>query len=188
MLHHLSSWATTARSIRHGTRPERSRVRTTLLPALAGATTAATLIVSPTVASAQAGVDRVGPVTTVVPVAFGDPTPDNPDGVSLMFAECDFVQRVERPDGSSQETQHCNLTEPFFVFPGDPPERALTWTVGDCTWFSDYFLTTTPEAEPVAADRAKLTVTPSGAVNVISFYPPLPTTEAQCDGGPGSVG
>ncbi|MEN8239455.1 MAG: hypothetical protein ABFR53_09665, partial [Actinomycetota bacterium] len=60
-------------------------------------------------ALAKASVDRVeGPFETVVPVAFAD----NPAGVELMFAECDFVQRVEKPDGSSVETQHCQLTEP----------------------------------------------------------------------------
>jgi hypothetical protein len=141
-----------------------------------------------TVASAKATVDRVGPFTTVVPVAFDEPTPDNPDGVALMFAECDFVQRVEKPDGSSVETQHCQLTEPFSVFPGTPPERALASTSGECTWFSDYFLTITPEAEPLTAKRARLTVTPSGEVNVSTFYPPEPKTEAQCDEGPGSLG
>jgi len=85
------------------------------------------------------------------------------------------------------ETQHCHLTEPFVVFPGTPPERALTDTAGECTWFSDDYLTTTPDAEPIAAERSRLTVTPSGEVNVTTFYPPNPKTESECEEGPGSV-
>lgn len=160
----------------------------TTLTILAGMATATALITSSTAASAEASVERTGPFTTVVPVAFDDPTPDNPDGVRLMFADCDYVQRTENPDGSSVEHQHCQLTEPFVVFPGSPPERALASTSGECTWFSDYFLTTTPEAEPVTAERARLTVTPSGRVNVTTFYPPDPRTEAECEEGPGSLG
>lgn len=188
MTHQMRSQAATAWSTGRGTDSREKTMRTRLLATLAGVTTVTALIASPTVASAKATVDRVGPFTTVVPVAFNDPTSDNPDGVALMFAECDFVQRVEKPDGSSVETQHCQLTEPFFVFPGTPPERALTSTSGECTWFSDYFLTTTPEAEPLAAEKARLTVTPSGKVNVTTFYPPNPKTEAQCAEGPGSLG
>lgn len=141
---------------------------------LAGVATAAALIASPTAASAKASVDRVGPFTTVVPVAFAD----NAAGVELMFAECDFVQRVEKPDGSSVETQHCNLTGPFVEFPGTPPERAFTNTAGTCTWFSDYFLQDTGES--LAADSVRLTVTPSGKVSVTTKYPPNPTPEEDC--------
>jgi hypothetical protein len=187
MTHRIRSRAATAPSTGRATDSRKTTMRTALLAPLAGVTAVAALIASPTVAAAEATVDRVGPFTTVVPVAFNDPTPDNPDGVELMFAECDFVQRVEKPDGSSVETQHCHLTEPFFVFPGTPPERALANTAGECTWFSDYFLTSTPEAEPLAAEKARVTVTPSGEVDVTSFYPPDPMTEAQCDEGPGSL-
>lgn len=162
-------------------------MRTKLLGTFIGAVTATALITSPTTASAEAVVDRVGPFTTVVPVAFDDPTPDNPEGVALMFAECDFVQRVEKPDGSAVETQHCHLTDPFPDFPGTPPKRALARTFGECAWFSDYFLTTTPEAEPVTAEKVRLTVTPSGNVNVTSFYATDPKTESQCDEGPGNL-
>ena len=168
--------------------PKENTMRTRLWATLAAVATAAALIASPTAAFAKTTVDRLGPFTTVVPVAFNDPTPDNPDGVELMFAECDFVQRVVKPDGSSAETQHCQLTEPFFVFPGSPPDRALTNTSGECTWFSDYFLNATPDAEPLTAERARLTVTPSGNVNVTTFYPPNPKTESECEDGPGSVG
>ena len=125
-------------------------------------------------AQAKASVDRVGPFVTVVPVAYAD----NPAGVELMFAECDFVQRVEKPDGSSVETQRCHLTEPFFEFPGTPPERAFTNTAGECTWFSDYSLQT--GGESYAADSVRLTVTPSGNVSVTTMYPPNPTLESDC--------
>jgi hypothetical protein len=130
--------------------------------------------VSASAALAKASVDRVGPFETVVPVAFAD----NPAGVELMFAYCDFVQRVEKPDGSSVETQHCDLTEPFFEFPGEPPERAFTNKAGTCVWFSDYWLQTTGES--LAADSVRLTVTPSGKVSVTTMYPPDPTPEDEC--------
>ena len=131
--------------------------------------------VSASAALAKATVDRVeGPFETVVPVALAD----NPAGVELMFAECDFVQRVEKPDGSSVETQHCQLTEPFVAFPGTPPERAFTNTAGSCVWFSDYFLQTTGES--LAADSVRLTVTPSGKVSVTTMYPQNPTLESEC--------
>jgi hypothetical protein len=97
-----------------------------------------------------------------------------------MFAECDFVQRVEKPDGSSVEIQHCQLTDPFFVFPGMPPERAFTNTEGSCTWFSDYFIQTDPGGDPPTADSVRLTVTPSGKVSVTTMYGPNPTLESEC--------
>lgn len=151
-------------------------MHTKLIAALAGLTTATALIAAPTVASAKATVDRVGPFTTVVPVAFVD---TNPAGVELMFADCDYVQRVQKPDGSSVETQHCQLTEPFVEFPGTPPERALTNTAGECIWFSDYFANTT--GETIYADKARLTVTPSGQVSATTFYPPNPKSAAECE-------
>lgn len=124
---------------------------------------------SASTAVARANVDRIeGPFVTVVPVALAD----NPAGVELMFAECDFIQRVEKPDGSAVESQHCQLTEPFFDFPGTPPERAFTNTAGSCIWFSDYSLLTT--GEDVLAESVRLTVTPSGRVNVTTRYPAEP--------------
>ncbi len=125
--------------------------------------------VSASAAAAGAVVDRVeGPFDTVVPVAFAD----NPAGVELMFAECDFVHRVERPDGSAMETQTCHLTDPFFEFPGTPPTRAFNPPPGPCLWFSDYFSQTT--GEDVWAESVKLTVTPAGIVNVTTMYPAEP--------------
>lgn len=127
-----------------------------------------TLVVglSSTAAGAAASVERVeGPFLTVVPTAFAD----NPAGVELMFAECDFVQRVEKPDGTAVETQHCHLTEPFFEFPGTAPDSAFTNTEGECVWFSDYWSQTTGAV--VYAESVRLTVTPSGKVSVTTKYP-----------------
>ncbi|MBT8241841.1 MAG: hypothetical protein KJN63_11500 [Acidimicrobiia bacterium] len=127
------------------------------------------LSMSATTVSAKANVDRVeGPFETVVPVAFAD----NPAGVELMFVECDFVQRVTKPDGSAKETQKCHLTRPFFVFPGEPPTRAFNPPSGACLWFSDYMQL--KSGEEVWADGVKLTVTPSGRVNVTTTYPAEP--------------
>lgn len=120
-------------------------------------------------AGANAGVDEVkGPFVSVVPVAYAD----NPAGVELMFVQCDFVRRVVNPDGSAKETQHCHLTEPFVVFPGTPPDRAFNNRAGECIWFSDYFLLTT--GDDVLADSVRVTVSPSGVVNVTTTYPATP--------------
>jgi hypothetical protein len=117
----------------------------------------------------RASVDRIaGPFVSVVPVAYAD----NPAGVELMFVECDFVQRVEKPDGTAVETQQCTLTEPFVEFPGTPPTEAFTNTAGECIWFSDYFLQAT--GEEVLAESVRLTVTPSGNVSVTTMYPSEP--------------
>ncbi len=137
------------------------------------ACTAAVLAV-PSSALADASVDRIGPVTTTVPTAFVD----NEIGVELMYAECDYVQQVVRPDGSSVETQECVLTEPYEELPGTPPERAVTDSSGPCVWFSDYVVVTT--GETVYADSVRLTVTPSGRVSVTSFYAPEPTPVSEC--------
>lgn len=145
----------------------------TRLAAVVTASTTAALVV-PSSALAEASVDRVGPVVTTVPTAFVD----NEIGVELMYAECDYVQRVVEPDGSSVETQQCDLTEPFEAFPGTPPERAVTDMSGECIWFSDYFVATTGEV--VYADSVRLTVTPSGKVSVTSFYSPVPIPESEC--------
>lgn len=125
--------------------------------------------VSGQAALAHASVERIeGPFESVVPVAYAD----NPAGVELMFMECDFVQRVEKPDGSAIETQQCDLTEPFVEFPGTPPSEAFTNMAGECIWFSDYFLQTT--GEDVLAEHVRLTVTPTGNVSVTTWYPAEP--------------
>lgn len=119
-------------------------------------------------AFAKASVERIeGPFESVVPVAYAD----NPAGVELMFVECDFVQRVEMPDGSSIETQQCHLTDPFIVFPGTTPKPSPTRRVS-AFWFSDYYLQTT--GEDVLAEHVRVTVTPSGNVSVTTTYPAEP--------------
>ena len=155
-------------------------MRTKLLATVAGLTTATALIASPTAAFAKASVDGLEGFETVVPTAFVD---DNPDGVELMFAECD-MQRVEKPDGSAVEHYQCQLTEPFPPLPGTPPERALVDKAGQCIWYSDYLLD--KEEEFFYADTSRLTVTPSGKVSVTAIYPPNPLSRADCaeDGTP----
>ena len=71
-----------------------------------------------------------------MPTAFVD---DNSAGVEPMFAECD-MRRVEKPDGSAVENYHGQLTRPFDVFPGTPPEQALVDRAGQCIWYPDYWL------------------------------------------------
>ena len=117
----------------------------------------------------RASVDWVeGPFETVVPVAFAD----NPAGVELMFAKCDFVLRVEKPNGASREIQRCHLTEPFVEFPGTPPTEVFRNKEGPCVWFSDYFAQAT--GETVWAESVRLAVTPSGNVFVTTRYPADP--------------
>lgn len=139
--------------------------------------TVLTVFIGLTAPSAVAGaeVDRFeGLFETVVPVAFAD----NPAGVELMFAECDFVHRVVRPDGSAMETESCHLTDPFFVFPGTAPSSAFNISGGACVWFSDYFTQTS--GEDVFADSIRITVTPSGRVNITSTYPAEPIPLSDC--------
>ena len=95
-----------------------------------------------------------------------------------MFAECDWVHRVETPDGSAVETQTCHLTGPFFVFPGTVPDEAFTNVAGPCTWISDYFTQSTGEL--VAADSVRIVVTPSGNVHITSTYPAEPIPLSDC--------
>ena len=86
--------------------------------------------------------------------------------------ECDWVQRVVHNDGSATETQQCQLTDPFVVFPGIAPETAFINIGPPCIWQSDYFLTTTGEV--VLAETGRLIVTPSGQVHVKTHYPAEP--------------
>jgi len=136
------------------------------------------MFVGGTASAASAGgaaVDRLeGPFETVVPVAFAD----NPAGVELMFAECDFVQRLDKPDGSAREIETCHLTGPFFVFPGTAPDSAFNISGGACVWFSDYFTQTT--GDDVVADSVAITVTPSGQVHVTSTYPAEAIPPSEC--------
>jgi hypothetical protein len=143
---------------------------------LLGLAILATMITAiPPAVAAGASVDRVeGPFETVVPVADAD----NPLGAELMLADCDFVQRVERPDGSARETQKCELTGPFSDFPGTVPDRAYNNVGGACVWASDYWTQSTGDL--VIADSVHITVTPSGNVHVRSTYPTEPIPPSDC--------
>ena len=125
--------------------------------------------------AAGATTDRIdGPFETVVATGHAD----NEIGVGLMFAECDFVQRVELPDGSAIETQHCSLTGPFFVFPGTIPTKAFNDSGDACVWMSDYWLQT--DGSMVFASSFRQTVTPSGQVSATTMYPAEPIDPAGC--------
>lgn len=122
-----------------------------------------------------ATVDRIeGPFETVVPVADAD----NPEGVELMFAECQFTQWRQLPDGTAKETQQCQLTEPFFVFPGSVPDTAYNNFDGPCKAASDYWLLT--DGSLVIANSGHFTVTPSGQVHVTLTFPADPLTLEDC--------
>lgn len=129
------------------------------------------LVAASPVAARQASVDRVENFTTVLAVAM----PDNFPLGSLMRAECAFLVRVERPDGSAMETQICTLSdEPVMVpeFQGTPPALAFRLAGGPCIWTSDYWWTIADS--PVYADSFSYVVTPSGRVRVTSTYPAVP--------------
>ncbi len=131
-------------------------------------------VIAPAMA-AGAITDRIeGPFTTVVPTAYAD----NAIGVELMFAECDFVKRVELPDGSATEKQKCELTGPFVDFPGTPPDQAFRFPAGECEWASDYWGQT--DGSLVLASSFSLTVSPSGQVTATSTYPADPISPADC--------
>ena len=114
-----------------------------------------------------ASTDRIDDIETVLAVRFEDDFPLR----SLMRADCAFVQRVERPDGSSRETMTCDLSDrPVMIpdFQGAPPDRAVRYTGGACMWASDYW--TYAAGTAVYADRFTVVVTPSGKVHAESTY------------------
>jgi len=129
------------------------------------------LITAAPVSADQASVDRVESFDTVLAVASSDSFPLG----SLMRAECSFLVRVERPDGSARETQVCTLSdEPVMVpeFQGAPPDQAFRLDGGPCTWTSDYWWNVADS--PVYADSFSYVVTPAGAVRATSTYPAVP--------------
>ena len=122
-------------------------------------------------ATAQAPVDRIENVDTVLAVA----TPEEFPIASLMRAECAWVQRVELPDGSATESQVCDLSdEPVMIpeFQGSPPTRAFHFSGGPCEWASDYWLA--KNGTVVFASSVSYVVTPSGKVHIRSRYPAEP--------------
>jgi|APFre7841882724_1041349.scaffolds.fasta_scaffold40490_1 hypothetical protein len=123
------------------------------------------------VAAVGSTVARLAGFDTVVIVAMPE---DFPVG-SLMRAHCSALVRVERPDGSAIERQHCQLSdEPVMIpaFQGAAPDRAFIRTGGSCSWTSDYWYIT--EGIDVAAQSVRSIVTPSGHVFVESEYPAEP--------------
>lgn len=123
------------------------------------------------VAANTATVDRLSDVPTVLAVRMDEDFPI----ASLMRATCASLIRVERPDGSSIEVQHCQLSnEPVMIaaFQGVPPSRAFLLEDGPCAWHSDYWFAVA--GVDVLAEHFRLTVTPSGHVHVTSEYPATP--------------
>lgn len=122
--------------------------------------------------AAASSVQRLTDVPTVVAVAF----PDNFPAASLMRANCAWLQRVEKPDGSAMETMSCRLTtDPPLMRPenqGQPPKSALVNVGGACTWTSDYWWTVADV--PVYASSFRVVVTPAGLVHVTATYPAEP--------------
>jgi hypothetical protein len=129
------------------------------------------LALSAPVAADGATVQRIEDFGTSVAVRFEDDFPI----ASIMRADCAFVERVERPDGSATETLSCVLSdEPVMVpeFQGLRPTRAVSYGDVPCLWKSDYWgLTADIE---VYADDFDAVVTPGGQVHVTSSYPAEP--------------
>lgn len=119
-----------------------------------------------------ASTDQVTDVETALIVS-------SDDGIYAL-ADCKFVKRVEKPDGSAKETQKCEVTG-LFNLADDTPfvgelQHAYHETFGECSWVSDYWIATVGGAlaDLVVADGGQSTVTPSGKVTVKSTYPADP--------------
>jgi hypothetical protein len=126
-----------------------------------------TLLASPVTAT-SGSVDTIRDFATVLAVARSDDFPI----ASLMRADCAWVVRVERPDGSARETQVCQLSdEPVMIpeFQGVPPSSTFIDELGACAWHSDYWFYT--NGTDVLASSVRLVVTPSGHVLATSEYP-----------------
>ena len=127
----------------------------------------------PLPATANDRTDTVRDFGSVVAVA----RPADFPNASLMRADCAFVHRTERADGSAIETQSCELSdEPVMVpaFQGSPPDRAFIDEGGPCLWASDYWFH--HDGSEVYADSYRLVVTPSGSVQARATYPAAPLT------------
>ena len=126
-----------------------------------------------------ASVDRLeGPFDTSVLVGI--------DPYISGDAVCDWVQRVERPDGSAKETMQCHLTGVFYIWDWnlfeflpcpdcEMPTRAFVdgpLELGCYGWMSDYWWQL--DESVVFAERLRVTVTPSGHVSAKSDYPAEP--------------
>ena len=137
---------------------------------IATAMSGALLVGSP-VAAGGASTQRIEDFGSVLAVRFDADFPLE----SLMRVDCDWLVRVERPDGSATETMHCTLSDsPVMIpaFQGSPPERAFRHGGGECLWTSDYWWLVIDA--PVYAASFSYVVTPSGEVRVTSTYPSEP--------------
>ena len=144
------------------------------VPILSSVALMASLLCAP-VAVGGASVDRIESFGTVLAVAFPESFPIG----SLMRADCDWLTRVEHPDGSAEETMHCTLSdEPVMIpeFQGSPPLQAFRFSGGACTWTSDYWWTVIDA--PVYAESFSYVVTPSGQVQTRASFPAEPLS---CD-------
>jgi hypothetical protein len=122
-------------------------------------------------AASGADSERIVNVDSVVAVAF----PENFPIASLMRADCAFVRRVEKPDGSAQEVLVCTLSdEPVLVpeFQGQAPKVALNYGGGSCEWVSEFWYAKNETI--VYAESYRVVVTPAGKVHASSTYPANP--------------
>jgi len=107
---------------------------------------------------------------------------DNVFGVLLMNVHCDFLKRVEFPDGSAKETMSCQVTDSE-GFPDDIagaiPSRAYKDSGGECIWFSDYWVNQ-DEPQIVFGNSYSQVVTPSGKAHATIRYAADPLTEEDC--------
>ena len=141
------------------------------LAAVALAVSSIILAATPVSSAEPATVDRIGDIDTVLAVRFEADFPL----VSLMRANCDWAQFVERPDGSGIETLHCALSsEPVMIpdFQGSPPSSAFIHGGGACLWTSDYWFA--KDESIVMAESFSYVVAPSGRVNITAEYPAEP--------------
>jgi hypothetical protein len=118
-----------------------------------------------------AAAERIENVDSVVVVALPD---DFPVG-SISRATCDWVLRVERPDGSATEKLHCTLSdEPVMIpeFQGQAPDTAFQNSGGPCMWTSEWWFA--HDGSIVLASSFRYVVTPSGEVIATSTYPAEP--------------
>jgi len=94
---------------------------------------------------------------------------------SLMRANCRWLYRVVKPNGSAIETQKCRLSnEPVLIpeYQGRPPRHRVSYGGGKCIWTSDYWATT--EGTDVMASSFRVLVTPRREAFVTSTYPATP--------------
>ncbi len=131
-------------------------------------------VMLPGAAAAEANVDVLEDVATVVAVVDPATAPDFPVA-SLSRADCDVVVHVEAEDGSSQEWISCLLSDEPVMIPenqGAAPAAPIVDAGGECIWTSDYW--GMKDGSEVMAAAFQSTVLPSGQVFAWSSYPAEP--------------